>query len=159
MELLEIPHSLIINCMGSNRYKLCSCWFVDHGKRVEIVAVDDKRQITAVFAGSLTGDFLPPQLIYKGKTKQCMSSKRIFSIWLAHHLYSHNHWANCETMAFAPWEAIIKYNGRRKSLVLPAFCALTGCNMTSSFKGKGKGRLMRMLQRHWNTLPITHFNV
>ena len=33
-------------------------------KWVEIVAMDDKRQITAVFAGSLTGDFLPPQLIY-----------------------------------------------------------------------------------------------
>ena len=34
-------------------------------KRVEIAGVDDKRQITAVFAGSQTGDFLPPQLIYK----------------------------------------------------------------------------------------------
>ena len=33
-------------------------------KRVEIVGVDDKRQITAVFAGSLAGDFLPPQLIF-----------------------------------------------------------------------------------------------
>ena len=37
-------------------------------KRVEITAVDDKRQITAVFTGSLTSDFLPPQLIYKGTT-------------------------------------------------------------------------------------------
>ena len=38
-------------------------------KRVEIIAADDRRQITAVFAGSLTGDFLPPQLIYKGSTE------------------------------------------------------------------------------------------
>ena len=28
-------------------------------KHVEIAAADDKRQITAVFAGSLTGAFLP----------------------------------------------------------------------------------------------------
>lgn len=45
---------------------------MDNGKegaeRVEIVGVDDKCQITVVFAGSLTGDFLPPQLIYKGTT-------------------------------------------------------------------------------------------
>ena len=39
---------------------------------MEIVAVDDKRQITAVFAASLTGDLLPPQLIYKSTTKRCL---------------------------------------------------------------------------------------
>ena len=38
-------------------------------KQVEIVAADDRRQITAVFAGTLTGDFLPPQLLYKGSTE------------------------------------------------------------------------------------------
>ena len=37
-------------------------------KRVEIIALDDKRQITAVFAGTFTGDFLPPQIIYQGTT-------------------------------------------------------------------------------------------
>ena len=41
-------------------------------KRVEIVALDDKHQITTVFAGTLTGDFLPPQLIYQGTTQQCL---------------------------------------------------------------------------------------
>ena len=29
-------------------------------KRVEIIALDDKRQITTTFADTLTGDFLPP---------------------------------------------------------------------------------------------------
>ena len=41
-------------------------------KRIEIAGVDDKHQITAVFAGSLTGDFLPLQLIYKGTTQRCL---------------------------------------------------------------------------------------
>ena len=36
-------------------------------KRVEIVGQNDKSQITAVFCGSLQGDFLPVQVIYKGK--------------------------------------------------------------------------------------------
>ena len=31
-------------------------------KRVEIVALDDKHQVTAVFASTLTGDVLPPQI-------------------------------------------------------------------------------------------------
>ena len=35
---------------------------------VEIAGKDDKRQITAVFAGSMAGDYLPIQLVYKGKT-------------------------------------------------------------------------------------------
>ena len=33
--------------------------------------MDNKRLITAVFCGSLIGDFLPVQLIYKGKTDCC----------------------------------------------------------------------------------------
>ena len=40
-------------------------------KRVEIAGIDDKRQITAVFGSSITGDFLPVQIVYKGKTKRC----------------------------------------------------------------------------------------
>ena len=41
-------------------------------KRVEVVTEDDKRQLTAVFAGPLSGDFLPPQLIYEGKIDCCL---------------------------------------------------------------------------------------
>jgi len=37
-------------------------------KRVEVFGIDDKRQITATFAASLSGNFLPIQLIYEGKT-------------------------------------------------------------------------------------------
>ena len=39
-----------------------------------MIALDDKHQITAVFAGILTGDFLPPQIIYQGTTHSMMSS-------------------------------------------------------------------------------------
>ena len=50
-----------------------SSWTVEQRgvKRVEMLGQNDKRQITAVFCGSLPGDFLPVQVIYKGKTARC----------------------------------------------------------------------------------------
>ena len=41
-------------------------------KRIAIAGTDDKRQITAVFAGSMAGDFLYPQIIYEGKISMCL---------------------------------------------------------------------------------------
>ena len=35
-----------------------------------MVGIGDKRMIMAVFCGSLVGDFLPVQVIYKGKTNR-----------------------------------------------------------------------------------------
>ena len=69
----EIPSDLIINFdqTGIN-YVPISSWTMEKevAKRVEMVAKDNKRQMTAVFARSLSGDFLPPQLIYEGKGRQ-----------------------------------------------------------------------------------------
>ena len=38
-------------------------------KTVPIKGIDEKRQITATFTVSMTGKFLPTQLIYEGKTR------------------------------------------------------------------------------------------
>ena len=68
----EIPFDLVINWDKTEiHYVPVGAWTMEKegSKRVEIVAVDDKRQLTAVFAGSLTEHFLPPQLIYKGSAK------------------------------------------------------------------------------------------
>ena len=59
-------------------------------KRVEIAGIDNKR-LTAVFAGTLVGDFLPPQLIYKGKT-QSLPLVEFPSNWYVMH--TGNHWSN-----------------------------------------------------------------
>ena len=76
VEMEEIPHDLIINWdqTGIN-YVPVSQWTMakEGSKRVEIVGVNDKRQITAVFAGSLAGDILPVQLVYQGKTIRSVS--------------------------------------------------------------------------------------
>lgn len=73
----EIPPELILNWDQTGvKIVPSSTWTMDqHGsKRVEMTGVDDKRQIMAAFCGSLTGDFLPVQLIYKGKTPLSLNS-------------------------------------------------------------------------------------
>lgn len=59
-------------------------------------AADNKSQITAVFAGTLTGNFLPSQLIYKGTTKHCLPTVKFPSD--CHITCSDNHWSNESTM-------------------------------------------------------------
>ena len=39
--------------------------------RVSIAHADDKRQLTAVLAVTAAGEYLAPQLLYKGKTTKC----------------------------------------------------------------------------------------
>ncbi|XP_011408602.1 PREDICTED: uncharacterized protein LOC105315598 [Amphimedon queenslandica] len=65
-------------------------------KRVEIEGIDDKRQITAVFACTLSGKFLPIQLIYQGTTQKCLPKGVSFpNNW--HLTYTSNHWSNEKT--------------------------------------------------------------
>ena len=65
-------------------------------KQVELIGKDDKRQLTAVLAGSMSGKFLPPQLIYQGKTTRCLPYYEFPSDW--HITFSVNHWSNEDTM-------------------------------------------------------------
>ena len=66
-------------------------------KMIPIAKSDDKRQITAVLAASMTGEYLAPQLIFKGKTERChpqsVSFPKGWDIW-----HTKNHWSNEETM-------------------------------------------------------------
>ena len=65
-------------------------------RRVELVGLSDKRQITAVFCGNLLGAFLPIQLIYKAKTNRCHPSFNFPSGWDI--TYALKHWSNEETL-------------------------------------------------------------
>ena len=65
-------------------------------KRVEISGVNDKRQITAFFCGTMIGDFLPIQVIYKGKTNRCHPRFKFPLDW--HVAHSLKHWSTEETM-------------------------------------------------------------
>ena len=88
----EVPPCLVINWDQTEiKYVPVSNWIMakQGAKKVEIVGVSDKRQITAVFAGTLSGTFLPPQIIYKGKTKACLPKVTFPTDW--HITFSHNH--------------------------------------------------------------------
>ena len=87
-------------------------------KRVEITGISDKRQITAVFCGTLAGDFLPPQLIYQGKTSACLPRHKFPGDW--HITCTPNHWSNEEKMKEYLKEIIIPYvQQKRQMLGLP----------------------------------------
>ena len=63
--------------------------------RVEIAGINDKRQITLTLAGSMSGELLPFQLLYQGKTVRCHPHHFYpseFDVW-----HTPNHWANEET--------------------------------------------------------------
>ena len=71
----DIPNELVLNWDQTATTIIPSAsWTIEKSgtKRVEIAGVDDKCQITAMFACSLSGDFLPIQLILKGTTKKCL---------------------------------------------------------------------------------------
>ena len=93
----EIPTELInFDQTGLNIVPV-SDWTmeVEGSKRVEVAGKYDKKQITAVLGGSCVGDFLPPQIIYQGKTPHCLPNYDFPEKWNI--TYSANHWSN-ETM-------------------------------------------------------------
>ena len=100
-------------------YTPVSEWTVaeEGSKRVEIAGKDDNRQLTAVLASSMSGEFLLPQLIYQGETMCCLLHYDFSADW--HLTYSPNHWSNEETMKEYIEHIIIPYiHGKRKQLKL-----------------------------------------
>ena len=94
IEMDEIPLAFVINLdQTSIHYVPAGSWTMEKEgtKRVEIVAADNKRQITVVFAATLSGDFLPPQLIYKGTTHRCLPTMVFPDSWDITH--TENHWS------------------------------------------------------------------
>jgi len=76
VDMEDIPSHLILN-WGPHWNQCGARLTVDHGgskgsKRVEAVGVSNKLQITAVLCVALSGELLPLQLIYQGKTLTCL---------------------------------------------------------------------------------------
>ena len=95
----EIPAEMILN-WDQTVMKIVpsSTWIMERkgSKRVDVAGASDKRAITAVFCGSLVGDFLPIQVIYKSKTSRCHPHYKFSSDWDITH--SPRHWSNESTM-------------------------------------------------------------
>ena len=114
-------------------------------KKVKLAGLDDKRQITAVFAATMTGDFLPPQLVYKGTTRACLPTNKFPDSW--HVTYTYNHWCNEETVKLYIEKVIVPYIQRKKDeLKLPnsqrALCIIDG------FRAQCTSDVVKLLDHH-----------
>ena len=69
---------------------------VQGAKQVDRIAMDDQREITVLLGVTLSGELLPPQIIYAGKTPRCHPNVNAPCGWHATH--SENHWSTKETM-------------------------------------------------------------
>ena len=142
VEMADVPPELVINWdhTGLN-YVPVSNWTMaaEGSKRVEIAGVDDKRQITAVFAGTMNGFFLPPQIIYKGKTQKCLPSVSFPDTW--HITYTCNHWANEKTTEDYILKILLPYvKNKQKEL-----CVSSAIVIFDRFKGQCTPRILSLL--------------
>ena len=118
----EIPDDLVINVNETALPIIpVSDWTLEEegATQVALTALDDKRMITAVVAVSLTGEVLPPQLLYEGTTTRCHPRGVTFpsgwDIW-----HSATHWSNHDTFGRYAAEVLLPWTAeRKKRLQLP----------------------------------------
>jgi hypothetical protein len=80
---------------------------------VAVIGAEDKRQITACIASSLSGELLPLQLIFQGKTARALPVRTPEAIASQIHLtFSDNHWSNQTTMQQYVEKIIVPYSER-----------------------------------------------
>lgn len=117
----DVPDELIINFdqTGIDVVPISNWIMAQEGaKQLSITAIDDKRHLTAVMACSMTGYFLPLQMIYTGKTEKCLPNFKFPSEWDI--TYSENHWSNETTMLQYVENILVPYFvNTKKQLKLP----------------------------------------
>ena len=115
VKMQEIPSDLIINWDQTGiKIVPVSSWTMEQkgAKRVEVAGIDDKRQITAVFAATATGEFLPMPLIYAGKTPKCLPKFPFPKDWII--TFTENRWSNEETMKDYNVKIIVPYVKKKR---------------------------------------------
>ena len=96
-------------------------------------------------AATMAGDFLPPQLIYKGTTRACLPANKFPVCW--HVTYTHNHWCNEDTVKLYIEKIIVPFIQKKKDeLKLPnsqrALCIIDG------FKAQCTREVVKLLDHH-----------
>ena len=147
VEMEEICGELILNWnqTGLNIVPSSSWTMGERGsKRVEIVGAKDKRQITTVFCGTLVGDFLPVQLIFKGKTSRCHPHYKLPAWW--HVTHPPNHWSTEQTMLEYIKHIVIPYiQSVRESKGEESLPALV---IMDNFKGQATDNVKALLEEN-----------
>ena len=144
VEMKEIPAELILNWDQTGIKIVPSSTWTMHAqgsRRVEAVGVNDKRLITAVFCGSLTGDFLPIQVIYQGSTNRCHPRYQFPPDWDITH--APKHWSNEQTMVQYIENIIIPYVAARHASFEEETPALV---IMDNFKGQITSEITKLLE-------------
>ena len=144
----EIPPQLIFNWDQTVIQLVPTGQWTMHRAKEKVIPIansDDKRQITAVLAATLTGEYLPPQVIYTGKTLRCHPKVTFPQGWDVWH--SDNHWSNEETMKWYIEKIVVPFISRkREALKLdkthPAL-AVFDC-----FRGQTTPGIITLLESH-----------
>ena len=109
-------------------------------RRVELVGLNDKRQITAVFCGNNLFAFLPIQVIYLGKTQQ---RHKFPSHWDITH--SPKHWSTEETMLQYVQLIIVPFVEQMREFLEEDKAAVV---IMDNFKGQVTERMTELMESH-----------
>jgi len=147
----EIPDGLVVNWDQTGKhYVPVLDWMMEKtgAKKVTIAGANDKHQITTVFAGAMNGTFLPPKLIYQGKTPKCLPD--VPSYWDV--TFTENHWANEMTvMRYLEKILFLYFETKRAELQLDAnFSCLV---ISDRFRGQCTPRIASMLKK-WHIYMV-----
>ena len=140
VEQEEIPPELIINWDQTGIRLISSLsWTMEEKgvKRVEAIGESDKRQITTVLAGTIQGDFLPLQLIYKGTTSRCHPKYAFPPGW--HITHSPNHWSNETTMVEYIENILVPYVDNIRDMLFTS--STPGLIIMDNFKGQATQKI------------------
>ena len=122
MEKEKIPKEMVINFdeTGVPIVPQSQWTMAEQGaKQVPLTALDDKRQITAVLACSMSGKLLPPQLLYQGTTERCHPKVTVPPSWDIWH--SPSHWSNHNTIVRYIEKILVPYLNQQRQEAALAF--------------------------------------
>ena len=90
----------------------------------------------------MSGDFLPPQLVYQGKTNRCLPQYTFPSSWDI--TFTENHWCNEQTTYRYIVNILLPYLTQKKMelKMVPDQCALL---IFDNFKGQCTKALLKLL--------------
>ena len=147
VEMGNVPSDLILNWdhTGINIVP-SSTWTMEAkgSKKVAAIGLNDKRQITAVFCAALSGELLPLQLIYQGKTAACLPRFSFPSEWNV--TYTPNHWSNEQKTKEYIHKIILPYvEAKRNAHGRPNQTALV---IFDEFKGQVTDDVYNLLDDH-----------
>jgi len=148
IQMDEIPAQSIVNWdqTGIN-YIPVSNWTMEQAgsKCVEVVGKDDKRQIIALFRCIMSGDFLPPQLVYQGKTNRCLPQYAFSSSWDI--TFTENHWCNEQATRHYIINILLPYLIQKK-MKLNLVADQHALVIFDNFKGQCTEALLKLLDEN-----------